>query len=213
MEHRGSFSMLHHFYPGRGCFLTEVTNCFFAEERFTRSVIGGHFRAILFQGLCLALNFVCLVGARGQTDPIVNAVEGNPVTPETEQLIEKANELYAKKDYDAVLPLLDRCLLLKENALGRDDPQVADVLFMIGNVWSAKRDPARALSYFQRSLAIKETCFGKDSPELTTILMSLGAMCEIEQLNTAAIDYLERFLLIQDKHPNQDNKYTPDVLD
>ena len=47
-----------------------------------------------------------------------------------------------KKDYDAALPLLDRCLLLKENALGRDDPQVADILSMIGGVYWGKGDCA-----------------------------------------------------------------------
>ena len=42
-----------------------------AEERFTHTVIVGRFRAILFQALCLALNFVCLVGALCQTNPIM----------------------------------------------------------------------------------------------------------------------------------------------
>ncbi len=170
-------------------------------------------RAILLQSLCLALTFFCLDGANGQTDPIVNSVEDNPVRSETDELLQKANELYAKKDYDAVLPLLDRCLLLKENALGRDDPQVADVLYMIGRVCREKGDSTRALPYFQRSLKIKETFFGKDSPELTMTLASLGAACEAEQLNTAAIDYFERCLVIQDKHPNRADKDTYVLLD
>ncbi len=87
-------------------------------------------RAILLQSLCLALNLVWLAQAIGQPYPIPNSAEAKS---ETDQLFEKANELYLKKDYDAVLPLLDRCLLLKENALGRDDPQVADVLLAIAH--------------------------------------------------------------------------------
>ena len=104
-------------------------------------MIVGHFRAILFQALCLALTFVCLAAAIGQTNPISNSAEESPATSETDQLFEKANELYAKKDYDAALPLLDRCLLLTENALGRDDPQVADVLYMIGRRLSGEGRP------------------------------------------------------------------------
>jgi len=92
-----------------------------AEERFIGTVIVGRFKAIHFQALCLALNFVCLVGALGQTNPNDNYVGDNPVRSEADQLLEKVDELNAKKDYDAALPLLDRCLLLKENALGRDD--------------------------------------------------------------------------------------------
>ena len=176
-------------------------------------MIVGHSRAILFQALCLALNFVCLGGANGQTNPIVNYVEDSPVRSETEQLLEKANELYAKKDYDAALPLLDRCLLLKENALGRHDPQVADVLYTIGGVYREKGDSARALPYLQRSLGIKEKVFGKDSPELATILAMLGLTCEAEHLHTAAIDYIERWLAIQDKQPNRDNNNILGLLD
>jgi tetratricopeptide (TPR) repeat protein len=130
-------------------------------------------RAILLQALCLALNLVWLAQAIGQPYLTPNSAEAKS---ETDQLLEKANELYAKKEYDAALPLLDRCLLLKENALGRDDPQVADVLFMIGDVCLEKGDSTRALLYLQRSLEIKETFFGKDSPELTTILMALGVL-------------------------------------
>ena len=145
-----------------------------AEQRFTHTVIVGHFRAILFQALCLALNFVCLAAAIGQTNPIVKSAEESPATSETEQLFEKANELYAKKDYDAALPLLERCLLLEENDLGRDDPQVADILIMIGRRLSGEGRLGASLPYLQRSLGIKEKVFGKDSPELTIILMIAG---------------------------------------
>ena len=106
-------------------------------------MIVGHFRAILFQALCLALTFVCLAAAIGQTNPILNSAEESPATSEIDQLFEKANELYAKKDYDAALPLLDRCLLLKENALGRDDPQVADVLDHDRSTFIGRRETRR----------------------------------------------------------------------
>jgi CHAT domain-containing protein len=160
-------------------------------------VIVGHFRAILFQALCLALNFVCLVDANGQTNPIVNYVEDS----ETDQLLEKANELYAKKDYEAALPLLDRCLLLKENALGRDDPQVVAILDLIGDAYREKGDSTRALPYLQRSLAIKEKVFGKNSPELTLIMArgklanlkaDLGQYDEALALHKASLAVIER---------------------
>ena len=160
-------------------------------------------RAILLQSLCLALNLVWLAQAIGQPYPIPNSAEAKS---EADQLLKKVDELNAKKDYDAALPLLDRCLLLKENALGPDDPQVADVLEMIGGAYWDKGDPKRALPYFQRSLKIKEAFFGKDSPELKITLGMLGLTCKAEQLNTAAIDYLERCLVIEDKQPNRDNK-------
>ena len=138
-------------------------------------MIVGHFRAILFPALCLASNFFCLDGANGQTGSIDNYVEDSSARSEAEELFKKANELYLKKDYDAVLPLLDRCLSLKENALGRDDPQVADLLLMIAGVYQEKGDSSRALPYLQRSLGIKEKVFGKDSPEVGVTFTGLAS--------------------------------------
>ena len=173
-----------------------------AEERFTHTVIVGRFRAILFQALCLALTFVCLDGANGQTNPIVNSAEDNPVRSETDQLFEKANELYLKKDYDAALPLLDRCLLLKENALGRDDPQVADVLLLIGDVYREKGDSARALPYLQRSLGIKERVFGKDSTAVGLVLYRIGFLyCKRGDFERA-LPYIERSLKLVSPLPD-----------
>src|SRR5438094_5962837 len=151
MSRRAVSQCSFHFCRAGIVFLTNLPSvvviALLTEERFTGTVIVGHFRAILFQAFCLALAFFCLDGANGQTNPIVNYVEDSPVRSETEQLFEKANELYLKKDYDAALPLLERILLLKENALGPDDPQVADVLSMIGGVYREKGDSARALPY------------------------------------------------------------------
>ena len=169
-------------------------------------MIVGHFRAILFQALCLALTFVCLAAAIGQTNPILKSAEESPATSEIEQLFEKANELSAKEDYDAALPLFERILSLAENDLGRDDPQVGDILMIIGRLYRLKGDSTRALPYLKRSLGIKKSVFGKNSPELTNILMNLGLTCQAEQLNPAAIEYYERCLAIQDKRTDRDDR-------
>jgi len=142
-----------------------------------------------------------LAQAIGQPYPIPNSAEAKS---ETDQLFEKANELYLKKDYDAVLPLLDRCLLLKENALGRDDPQVADVLLAIGNVYRDKGDSARALPYLQRSLGIKEKVFGKDSAAVAPVLLRIGfSYCERGDFERA-IPYLETSLKLMSQLPDND---------
>ena len=184
-----------------------------SEERLIRLVIVRRARAIFIQALCLALNFVCLAEAISQTNSILNSTDVKSVKSEADQLLQSADELCRKKDYDAALPLLDRCLSLKEKGLGRDDQQIGEISFLIGGLYREKGEWTRALPYLQRSLGIKEKLLGKDSPELTTILVMLGLTCKAEQLNTAAIDYFERCLVIQDEHPNQDNKYTHSLLD
>ena len=165
-------------------------------------MIVGRFRAILFQAFCLSLNFFCLDGAIGQTNPIDNYVEDRSVRSEAEELFKKANELYLKKDYDAVLPLLDRCLSLKENALGRDDPQVADLLLMISGVYREKGDSARALPYLQRSLAIKETVFGKDSTAVVPALFWIGFLYSKSGEFDRALPYMERSLKLVSQLPD-----------
>ena len=100
------------------------------------------------------------------------------------------------------MPLLDRCLLLKENALGRDDPQVADVLLVIGNVYRDKGDSARALPYLQRSLGIKEKVFGKDSPAVGLVLFRIGFLyCKRGDFERA-LPYLERSLKLVSPLPD-----------
>ena len=156
-------------------------------------------RAILLQSFCLALNLVWLAEAIGQPYPIPNSTEAQS---ETEQLFEKANELYLKKDYDAALPLLERILLLKENALGPDDPQVADVLSMIGGVYREKGDSARALPYLQRSLGIQERVFGKDSTAVVPVLFWLGFLYSKSGDFDRALPYMERSLKLVSPLPD-----------
>jgi CHAT domain-containing protein len=165
-------------------------------------MIVGHFRAILFPAFCVSLNFFCLDGANGQTSSIDNYVEDSSVRSDAEQLFKKANELYLKKDYDAVLPLLDRCLSLKENALGRDDPQVADLLLMISGVYREKGDSTRALPYLQRSLAIKETVFGKDSTAVVPALFWIGFLYSKSGEFDRALPYMERSLKLVSQLPD-----------
>ena len=152
------------------------------------------------------MNLAWLAGAIGQPYPIPNSAEAKS---ETDQLFEKANELYLKKDYDAVLPLLDRCLSLKENALGRDDPQVADLLLMIGGVYREKGDSARALPYLQRSLGIKERVFGKDSTAVVPVLFWLGFLYSKSGDFDRALPYMERCLKLVSPLPdNAENLQT-----
>jgi hypothetical protein len=114
-------------------------------------------RAILLQSLCLALNLVWLAVAIGQPYPIRTSAEAES---ELEQLFKQLNELDAKKEYDAAFSLLDRGLLLAEQAWGRDDPRVGDILFLIGTGFVRKSEAARAIPYLQRSLGIKEKFLG-----------------------------------------------------
>jgi CHAT domain-containing protein len=163
-------------------------------------------RAILLQSLCLALNSVWLAEAIGQTDPIGSSVEQNLFA---DRIYQTATEFLNKGDYDAALPLLKGSLLLKEKALGPENPQTATLLFLVAVCHIRKGDNAQAIPYLQRCLGINEKCLGKNSPEVITALVSLGVACKAERLNTAAIDYFERCVAIQDQNPGGDYRTTP----
>jgi tetratricopeptide (TPR) repeat protein len=139
-------------------------------------VIVGRFGAILFQALCLALNFVCLVGALCQTNPIVNSAEDksyhppfwmwpgqkqneNPEPSDAEftKLIkeaEEANELWLKQDTDQGIPKYENLLGHIELVFGKDSPQVGVVLYRIAFLYSKRGDFERALPYLETSLKI-----------------------------------------------------------
>jgi hypothetical protein len=112
-------------------------------------VIVGHFRAILFQALCLALTFVCLAAANGQTNPILKSAEESPATSEIDPLFKGGNELSAKKASDDELPLLNRILLLTE--MCRVEPIRRSLMscLIIGEAYP-RSETRRALPYLQR---------------------------------------------------------------
>ena len=153
-----------------------VVDCFFAERRFTLTVIVRRFRAILLQALCLALNFVCLVGALGQTNPIVNSAEEksyhppfwmwlgqeqneNP-QPSAAEITKwrkeaaEANELWLKRDTEQGIPKFENLLGHTELVFGKDSPVVGLVLYRIGFLYCKRGDFERALPYLERSLKL-----------------------------------------------------------
>jgi CHAT domain-containing protein/tetratricopeptide (TPR) repeat protein len=139
-------------------------------------VIVGHFRAILFQALCLALNFVCLVGALCQTNPIVNSAEDksyhppfwmwpgqeqneNPESSAAEitkwrKEANEADELWLKQDTVQGIPKFENLLPLTELVFGKDSKTVALVLFRTGLLYRKRGDFDRALPYIERSLKL-----------------------------------------------------------
>ena len=147
-----------------------------AEGRFTHTVIVGRFRAILFQALCLALNFVCLVGALCQTNPIVDSAEEksyhppfwmwsgqeqneNPQSSVAEitkwrKEIDEANELWLKQDTDKGIPKFENLLRHTELVFGKDSPEVGLVVSRIGLLYIKRADFERALPYLERSLKL-----------------------------------------------------------
>jgi CHAT domain-containing protein len=139
-------------------------------------VIVGHFRAILFQALCLALNFVCLVGALCQTNPIVNSAEDksyhppfwmwpgqeqneNPESSAAEitkwrKEAKEADELWRKHDTVQGIPKFENLLPRTELVFGKDSKTVAIVLFRLGLLYRDRGDFDRAVPYIERSLKL-----------------------------------------------------------
>ncbi|WP_020559052.1 tetratricopeptide repeat protein, partial [Thiofilum flexile] len=62
------------------------------------------------------------------------------------------------------LPLYERSLAIREQALGKDHPEVATSLNNLAVLYESMGEYAKALTLYERSLAINEKVLGKNHP-------------------------------------------------
>ncbi len=79
-------------------------------------------------------------------------------------------------NYREAEPLYQRSLAIREQALGRDHPDVAQSLNGLAVLYSNMGNYSEAEPLYQRSLAIKEQTLGSDHPSVATSLNNLALL-------------------------------------
>ena len=100
--------------------------------------------------------------------------------------------------YDAALPAANKALALRESVLGPDDPLVADVLHLLGELYDNKGDYAATERMNRRALTIRERALGPDDPQVARSLFNLGWVSLMRQDYAAAESMYRRALTIQE---------------
>ncbi|MEN9244706.1 MAG: tetratricopeptide repeat protein, partial [Gloeomargarita sp. DG02_5_bins_242] len=112
-----------------------------------------------------------VLAQRNQQNPTASpTVAQSAELQEAERLNQQVIELYERGRYAEALPLAQRSLAIREQALGKDHPSVATSLNNLAALYRAQGNYGAALPLYQRSLAIYEQALGKDHPDVATRL-------------------------------------------
>lgn len=124
--------------------------------------------ATLFGGLLLAFPANAQVQPGLPQDKVQSTAQSQnaPDLAEAEQLNAQASSLFNDRKYDKALPLAERVLAIREQALGPDHPLVASALRNLAEILFAKGKRKEAVTTYERYLGIAEKVFGNDSPSL-----------------------------------------------
>ena len=114
-------------------------------------------------------------------------------------LHEQATQLYKAGRYADALPFFQRALTLRENEVGTDDPETAQILMNLVQLYWAQGQYAPAVPVVQRALAIREKALGLEHPETADSLHNLGRLHHSLGQHAEAFSAYQRALVIREK--------------
>jgi tetratricopeptide (TPR) repeat protein len=142
-----------------------------------------------FAALVFALTNAALVALTGATTEIDQGAELN----------EEALRLEAAGEYAQAIPLAEQALLLTEQALGPEHPEVAVRLNNLGVLYKNIGRYAEAELLLKRAITVLEKALGAEHPELAGRLVELaevffksGKFVEAEPLLLRALQIFEK---------------------
>ncbi|MFN5397682.1 MAG: tetratricopeptide repeat protein [Pseudanabaena sp.] len=83
-------------------------------------------------------------------------------------------------NWDAALEFFLNALTFKENLMGLDHPEVADLLVGLGSIYQQQQSYDQAEAYFSRALTIRKQKLGLNHPETKKIRMVLNGLQQIK---------------------------------
>jgi CHAT domain-containing protein len=112
---------------------------------------------------------------RASTEKDRALIEKNRLLQDATNLAAEAESLRMKGNYDAALPIAERALAIREQALGAAHPLTAQSLNNLALLFYAKGEYGKAEPLLIRSLAISEQAFGAAHPLTATTLNNLAS--------------------------------------
>ena len=131
------------------------------------------------------------------------------------QLFRRAKEYWDKGDYTNALPLYERTLAITESTWGKDNPELAKQLIVIGTMHSALGEPDKALPFFKRFVEITDKAEVEKSyeRERITALINMGQIYRSQQSFAPATAAFEGCVALQEKVYGQDSTNLIGTLD
>ena len=119
---------------------------------------------------------------------------------EAEELTAKVTQLHDAGKFAEALPLAQRALSLREQALGPNHADVASSLENLATLYSAQGRYADVEPLLERSVTIRESVLGPDDPSLAPPLNDLAFVFSRQQrYSEAEVLYQHALLIIEKK--------------
>ncbi|WP_437805814.1 tetratricopeptide repeat protein [Sorangium sp. So ce1078] len=151
--------------------------------------------------MALALLVGAPGGAHGQ-----KAQPAAAALAEAERLNDEVLELHRQEKFEVAIPIAERALSLREQALGPKHPKVATSLNNLAALHKSAGSLARAEPLYQRALAIREEALGPEHPDVAISLNNLAEVYREKGSFALAEPLYQRALAIREKlgseHPD-----------
>jgi TonB family protein len=135
----------------------------------------------------------------GATQPATPPAGQSAALEEASSLSIKVVQLYQAGKFDEALPLAERALKLREEAVGREHHIVADALKNLGAVYIGKGKADRARQLYTRALSIYEKNPAANNTKIFQLLDALGLFERFAFNNfSAAVTHYERSLALRE---------------
>ncbi|HEX2573755.1 MAG TPA: CHAT domain-containing protein [Polyangia bacterium] len=138
--------------------------------------------------------FCATTGRAEETSP-------DPPLEQTERDLTEARRLEQAGEYREAVPLVERALRAREKALGPNRPEVAECLYLLGELYRGRGQQLEAIQLHQRALQIRETALGESHLDvaqslylLTNLYIELGLYDQAEPLVQRALRIREAAL-------------------
>src|SRR5262249_7152012 len=126
-------------------------------------------------------------------------------TDDVNELNKRVQELYRAGRYSDAIQIAQRVLAIREKALGRDHPDVAQSLNNLAELYRYQRRYADAEPLFRRSLDIREKALGRDHPDVARSLNNLALLYQSQRRYADAEPLYQRSLAIREKALGRDH--------
>lgn len=129
-----------------------------------------NFAVKLSAAVCLLLSLLIPAAAQGPAAAQEDALR------QARQLSAQADQLSAAAKYDEALPLAERVLALRQQALGQEHAEVALALDQLATIYRRKGDLAKAEPLAVRALAMAEKTFKPNDSNLGLLVNDLAVI-------------------------------------
>ena len=149
------------------------------------------------------------VESKNKADPIgryaIRLAELKPATDrdrsldEARKLVKESDKLVSQDKSSEARPLAERALLIREETLEADNPDVASSIYMLARIAYAQEDFNKAEALFERALAIREKSLAPDHPDLSESLRGLANVNHMQGKYSKATALYKRALEIKEQ--------------